>query len=62
MRDLFGSERCFRKGIGCKRLILNQFIVLLLEVEAVVNTRPLTYVYEELESGFSLTPAHFFEF
>ena len=38
---------------------MDQFIVLLSEVEAVINTRPLTYVYEEFESGFSLTPAHF---
>ena len=39
-----------------------QFIVLLSEVKVVVNTRPLTFVYEELESGFSLTPAHFLNF
>ena len=52
-------KRCLRKGIGLKRLTLDQFIVTLSEVEAVVNTRPLTYVYEEFESGFSLTPAHF---
>ena len=42
-----------------KRLTLEQFVVMLAEVEAVINTRPLTYVYEEFESGFSLTPAHF---
>jgi len=48
-------KRCLRKGIGRKRLTLDQFIVLLSEVEAVVNTRLLTYVYEEFESGFSLS-------
>ena len=52
-------KRCLRKGIGLKRLTLDQFVVMLAEVEAVINTRPLTYVYEEIESGFSLTPAHF---
>ena len=52
-------KRCLRKGIGLKRLTLDQFVVMLAEVEAVTNTRPLTYVYEEIESGFSLTPAHF---
>ena len=38
-------KRCLRKGIRCKRLTLDQFIVLLSETEAVVNTRPLTYIY-----------------
>ena len=34
-------------------------MTLLIEVEALINTRPLTYVYKEFESGFVLTPAHF---
>ena len=29
------------------------------EVEAIINTRPLTYVYGDFLSGFTLTPAHF---
>jgi len=37
-------KRCLRKRISCMRLTLDQFIVLLSEVEAVINTRPLTYV------------------
>ena len=28
-------------------------------VEAIINTRPLTYVYGDFLSGFTLTPAHF---
>ena len=28
-------------------------------IEATLNSRPLTYVYEEFESGFTLTPLHF---
>ena len=52
-------KRCLRKAIGAKRLTLEQFVVILSEVEAVLNTRSLTYVYEDFESGFTLTPAHF---
>ena len=29
------------------------------EVEAVLNSRPLTYVYGDFNSGFVLTPSHF---
>ena len=28
-------------------------------MEGIVNTRPLTYVYDEFDSGFTLTPAYF---
>ena len=52
-------KRSLRKGIGQKRLTLEQLITILTEVEAIVNTRPLTYVYDEFDSGFTLTPAHF---
>ena len=30
-----------------------------MEIEATLNSRPLTYVYEEFVSGFTLTPSHF---
>ena len=52
-------KRSLRKGIGAKRLMLDQFVVILAKVEAVVNTRPLTYVYNDFSSGFTLTPTHF---
>ena len=32
---------------------------MLVEVKAIINTRPLTYECNEFSSGFTLTPAHF---
>ena len=34
-------------------------LVTILTVEAIINTCPLTYVYDEFDSGFTPTPAHF---
>ena len=52
-------KQSLRKGMGHKILYWDKLMTLLSEVEAIINTRPLTYVYEELKSGFVLTPAHF---
>ena len=52
-------KRCMRKSIGRKYFSLEQLATLLAEIEAVLNSRPLTYVYEDLDSGFTLTPGHF---
>ena len=48
-----------RKSIGRKHFSLDQLATLLTEIEAVLNSRPLTYVYKDLDSGFTLTPGHF---
>ena len=48
-----------RKGMGRKVLHWDKLMTLIVEVEAIINTRPLTYVYEDIKSGFVLTPAHF---
>ena len=52
-------KRCLRKCTNRKHFSLDQFIPLLAEIKAILNSRPLTYVYEDIESGFTLTPAHF---
>ena len=33
------------KGIGCKLLSWDKLITIITEVEAIINTHPLTYVY-----------------
>ena len=48
-----------KKAVGRKHYCLEQLITLLTEIEAVLNTRPLTYMYEEFNSGFTLTLSHF---
>ena len=49
-----------RKGIGRKLLLWDKLLTLLAEVEAIINTHPLTYICGDFPSGFTLTPAHFF--
>ena len=34
-------------------------ITLLAKIETILNSRLLTYVYEDVASGFTLTPSHF---
>ena len=34
-------------------------MTLLFEVVTIVNTRPLTYIYEDFNSKFVFTPSHF---
>ena len=48
-----------REGIGRKLLSWDKLVTMITEVEAIINTRPLTYVYGDILSGFTLTPAHF---
>ena len=44
------------KAIGRKHFTLDQLVTLLTEIEAVINSRSLTYVYGDFES---VTPSHF---
>ena len=52
-------KRYVRKCTNRKHFSVDQLITLSVEIEAILNSRPLTYVYEDIESGFTLTPAHF---
>ena len=56
---LVGSvKRCLRKVLGNAKLSFLELEVVLFEVENTLNSRPLTYIYEDL-SEEPLTPSHF---
>ena len=50
-------KRCLRKIIGKAKLTFLELEVILLEVESTLNSRPLTYNYEEVGEE-PLTPSH----
>ncbi|XP_052690730.1 uncharacterized protein LOC128168601 [Crassostrea angulata] len=52
-------KRCLRKTIGKLCLTNEQLRTLVAETEAVVNSRPLVYVGDAINSNIILTPAHF---
>ena len=52
-------KRALKKVIGRSCLSFEELRTLLVEVESIVNARPLTYVYDDLDGiSFSLTPSH----
>ena len=52
------TKRSLRKALGRKMLRLDQLQTLIVEIEAIINTRPLTYVHDDFLSGIALTPAN----
>ena len=52
-------KRSIRKELGKLYLYRSQLETITIEIEAILNSRPLTYVGDDLASGFALTPAHF---
>ena len=53
------TKRCLRKAIGRRRLTYEELTTVLIEIEAVLNSRPLTYIYED-DTEVPLTPSHLF--
>ena len=52
-------KRSLRKAIGKVCLTSEQLLTILKEAEAVINSRPLVYVGEDINSYLTLSPAHF---
>ena len=52
-------KRTLQKTIGKLCLTYEQLLTVLKEVEAVVNSRPLLYVGDDINSHITLTPSHF---
>lgn len=52
-------KQALRKSLGRRLLTLMQMQILVKEIEAVVNARPLVYVGDDLNSNITLTLSHF---
>ena len=50
-------KRCLRKVLGNAKLTFEELLTTLVEVEGTLNSRPLTYIYDEVENDV-LTPNH----
>ena len=53
------TKRSLRKTIGNKRLSQRQLVTILAEVEAVINSRPLVYIDDDINSSHAITPIDF---
>ena len=51
-------KRSLRKAIGKLCLTSNQLLTVLKEAESFINSRPVVYVGDDINSGTHLTPAH----
>ena len=52
------TKRCLRKVVGRSRLYYDELITVVTEIEAVINSRPLTYLSAD-DLDEPLTPSHF---
>ena len=53
-------KRSLRKSLGRTKVDDQQILTLLTEIKAIVNSRPLAYINDDINSLEPLTPAHFF--
>ena len=52
------TKRCLRKVVGKAKIYYDELLGIITEIEAVINSRPLTYVSAE-DLDEPLTPSHF---
>jgi hypothetical protein len=52
------TKRCLKKALGRSSMDFESLRTLLVEIETTINNRPLTYVYDDVESiSYPLTPS-----
>ena len=56
-RLIQSMKRCLRKAIGKTRTDYDELVTVLVEVEATLNSRPISYLSSE-DIGEPLTPSH----
>ena len=56
------TKRAIRKTLGSKCLTEKQLVTILAETEAVVNSRPLVYIDDDINSSMIITPTDFLSF
>ena len=58
-RMLNSVKRCIVKVVGRAMLEFNEMNTILVEIEGVINSRPITYVHDDSEGvSYPLTPSH----
>ena len=52
-------KRCLRRAIGRSNLNYDEIHTIIVEIEGIVNSRPISYVYDDSEGvSYALTPSH----
>ena len=58
-RMVRSAKRCIVKVVGRTMLDFNEVNTILVEIEGVINSRPITYVHDDSEGiSYPLTPSH----